>query len=42
VSCHILHYPQKFNRFTDDTLYAIDRYYQIGWRSQDGTFYIPK
>jgi hypothetical protein len=42
VSCHTLHYPQKFNRFTDDTLYAIDRYYQIGWRSQDGTFYIPK
>jgi len=42
ASCHILHYPQKFNRFTDDTLYTIDRYYRIGLRSQDGTFYIPK
>jgi hypothetical protein len=42
ASCHILHYPQKFNRFTDNTLYAVDRYYQIGWRSQDGTFYVPK
>jgi hypothetical protein len=42
TSCHILHYRQKFNRFTDNTLYAIDRYYQIAWRSQDGTFYIPK
>lgn len=42
ASCHILHYPQKFNRFTDETLYAIDRYYKIESRSQDGTFYVPK
>jgi hypothetical protein len=42
AACHILHYPQKFNRFSDATLYAVDRYYQIGWRSQDGTFYVPK
>jgi hypothetical protein len=42
TECHILHYPQKFNRFTDDTLYAVDRYYKIGRRSQDGTFYVPK
>jgi hypothetical protein len=42
AACHILHYPQKFNRFTDDTLYAVDRYYKIGRRSQDGTFYLPK
>jgi len=42
TACHILHYPQKFNRFTDATLYTVDRYYQIGWRSQDGTFYVPK
>jgi hypothetical protein len=42
ASCHILHYPQKFNRFTDEALYAIDRYYQIGRRSRDGTFYVPK
>lgn len=42
TSCHILHYPQKFNRFTDDTLYAIDRYYGIARRSRDGSFYVPK
>ena len=42
VSCHILHNPRKFSRFTDDVLYAIDRYYRIAWRSQDGTFYVPK
>jgi hypothetical protein len=42
TSCHILHYPQKFNRFTDETLYAIDRFYQVGRRSQDGVFYIPR
>jgi hypothetical protein len=42
ASCHILHYPQKVNRFTDETLYAIDRYYQVGRRSRDGTFYIPR
>jgi hypothetical protein len=42
VSCHILHNARKFSRFTDDVLYAIDRYYRIAWRSQDGTFYVPK
>ena len=42
ASCHILHYHQKFNRFTDETLYAIDRYYEIGRRSRYGTFYVPK
>jgi hypothetical protein len=42
VSCHILHDRRKFNRFTDDVLYAVDRYYRIAWRSQDGTFYVPK
>ena len=42
ASCHILHNRRKFSRFTDDVLYAVDRYYRIGWRSQDGTFYIPK
>jgi hypothetical protein len=41
TSCHILHYPQKFNRFTDETLYAIDRYYRVGRRSRDGVFYVP-
>lgn len=40
--CHILHYPQKFNRFTDETLYAIDRYYRIGRHSRYGAFYVPK
>ena len=40
--CRILHYRRKLSRFTDDVLYAVDRYYSIGWRSQDGTFYIPK
>ncbi|MBO0735941.1 MAG: hypothetical protein J2P48_05150 [Alphaproteobacteria bacterium] len=40
--CHILHSRRKFNRFTDETLYAIDRYYQIARRSQDGTFYVAK
>jgi hypothetical protein len=42
ASCHILHNRRKFSRFTDDVLYAVDRHYRIGWRSQDGTFYIPK
>jgi hypothetical protein len=41
-SCHILHHRRKFSRFTDDVLYAVDRYYRIAWRSQDGTFYVPK
>ncbi len=40
--CHIPHHRRKFTRFTDDVLYAVDRYYRIGRRSQDGTFYIPK
>ena len=40
--CYILHHRRKFSRFTDDVLYAVDRHYRIGWRSQDGTFYIPK
>jgi hypothetical protein len=40
-TCHILHYPQKVDRFTDNTLYAIDRYYRVARRSQDGTFYVP-
>jgi hypothetical protein len=42
TACHILHYPQKFNRFTDETLYAIDRYYKIDRRSPYGSFYVPK
>jgi hypothetical protein len=42
VSCHILHRRRKFSRFTDDVLYAVDRYYRIDWRSQDGTFYVAK
>jgi hypothetical protein len=42
AACHILHYPQKFNRFTDETLYAIDRYYRIDRRSRYGVFYVPK
>ena len=42
ASCHILHHWRKFSRFTDDMLYAVDRHYRIGWRSQDGTFYVPK
>ena len=40
--CHILHHQRKFSRFTDHVLYAVDRYYRIAWRSQDGTFYVPK
>jgi hypothetical protein len=41
-SCHILHHCRKFSRFTDDVLYSVDRYYRIDWRSQDGTFNVPK
>jgi hypothetical protein len=26
VSCHMLHDRRKFNRFTDEVLYAVDRY----------------
>jgi hypothetical protein len=40
--CHIVHHDRKFSRFSDDVLYAIDRYYLIAWRSQDGTFYVPR
>jgi len=40
--CHILHYRQKIDRFTDDVLYAIDRYYEVAWRSTFGSFYVPK
>jgi len=40
--CHIVPHERKFSRFTDDVLYAVDRYYRIAWRSQDGTFYVPK
>ena len=40
--CHILHYPQKFNRFTDEFLYAVHRYYRQGWHSRDGVFYVPR
>jgi hypothetical protein len=41
-ACHILHYPRKFNRFTDDFLYSVDRSYRIDRRSQFGVIYIPK
>jgi hypothetical protein len=42
ATCHILHYPRKFNRFTDDVLYAVDRYYRIDRRSPLGVFYVPR
>jgi hypothetical protein len=42
ASCHILHHRRKFSRFTDEVLYAVDRYYRIDWRARDGTFYVPK
>ena len=42
ASCHILHHWRKFSRFTDNVLYAVDHYYRIGWRSRDGTFYVPR
>jgi hypothetical protein len=41
-SCHILHYRQKTDRFTDEVLYAIDQNYEIGRRSTFGSFYVPK
>jgi hypothetical protein len=41
-SCHILHYRQKIDRFTDEVLYAIDQNYEIGRRSAFGSFYVPK
>ena len=42
ATCHILHYPRKFNRFTDEFLYAVDRYYRIDRRSALGVFHVPK
>jgi hypothetical protein len=41
-SCHILHYRQKVDRFTDEVLYAIDQYYEVARRSTFGSFYVPK
>ena len=41
-SCHILHYRQKVDRFTDEVLYAIDQYYEVARRSAFGSFYVPK
>ncbi|HEY1430649.1 MAG TPA: hypothetical protein VGF39_03350, partial [Stellaceae bacterium] len=41
-SCHILHYRQKIDRFTDEVLYAIDQYYEPARRSAFGSFYVPK
>jgi hypothetical protein len=41
-SCHILHYRQKVDRFTDEVLYAIDQYYEVARRSAFGSFCIPK
>jgi hypothetical protein len=40
--CHILHYRQKVDRFTDEVLYAIDQYYDLARRSSFGSFYVPK
>lgn len=41
-TCHILHYPRKFNRFTDEFLYAVHYYYRIDRASRLGVFYVPK
>ena len=41
-SCHILHYRQKVDRFTDEVLYAINQYYEVERRSTFGSFYVPK
>jgi hypothetical protein len=41
-TCHILHYRQKVDRFTDEVLYAIDQYYMVARRSTFGSFYVPK
>ena len=41
-SCHILHYRQKIDRFTDEMLYAIDQSYEVARRSTFGSFYVPK
>jgi len=42
LTCHILHYRQKIDRFTDEVLYAIDEYYAVARRSTFGSFYVPK
>jgi hypothetical protein len=34
--------PQTFKRFTHQFLLAVARYYKIGRRSKDGTFYLPR
>ena len=41
-TCHILHYRQKIDRFTDEVLYAIDQSYVVARRSTFGSFYVPK
>jgi hypothetical protein len=41
-SCHILHYRQKIDRFTDEVLYAVDQSYEVARRSTFGSFYVPK
>jgi len=41
-TCHILHYRQKVDRFTDEVLYAIDQYYVVARRSTFVSFYVPK
>jgi hypothetical protein len=41
-SCHILHYRQKVDRFTDEVLYGIDQYYEVARHSTFGSFYVPK
>ncbi|HWO85087.1 MAG TPA: hypothetical protein VNN75_01195 [Stellaceae bacterium] len=41
-TCHILHYRQKVDRFTDEVLYAVDQYYVVARRSTFGSFYVPK
>ena len=40
--CHIRHRRVELERFSDDILHAIDHYYHVAWRAQDGTFYAPK
>jgi hypothetical protein len=34
--------PQTFKRFTHQFLLAVARYYKIGRRSRNGTFYVPR
>jgi hypothetical protein len=40
-TCHILHYRQKVDRFTDQVLYAIEQHYELARRSTFGSFYVP-